>query len=167
MFKIRAKLQAPSFNYTIYVTQLESRARDLLSRAMLEYITTFQQIVPVWSGASHATLTRLAQLISAPLAITPSPTSFFDGKGYGSSRGDAYYDDSGGEYVFTFETNLPHLVYNEFNDANSNPDPGLRGKLLQPGPYNFIGQTNQAVRVVLRQFVPPDLNTMITKKRVR
>lgn len=166
MFRLTARLRAPSLNYVEYVNQLQNTARDALSRAMLEYIVTFQTIVPVWSGASHATLTSLAQIVSAPLAITPSSTAF-DGRRFGASQGDAYYDDKGGNFVFSFQTELPHLVYNESNNANINPDPGLRGKLLNPGPYDFVKKTNEAVRVVLRQFVPPDLNKQIRSKRIR
>jgi hypothetical protein len=168
MITLKAKLRAPALDTVRYVSLLENTARDTLSRAMLEYVTTFQAIVPVWSGASHGTLTHLASLISAPLAINPSSTSWIqNGPGYGARRSDAYYDDSDGLFTFTYETDLPHLVYNEENDANTFPDPGLRGKLLQPGPYNFVDQTNGAVQAVLQNFDPPNLGQYIRAKRVR
>lgn len=166
VFKLRAKLNAPSLNYTSYVQQLEDSARANLGRGILEYLVTFQAIVPVWSGASHATLTTLAQFISAPLAIQPVQNAY-DRRGYGASQGDAYLDFDNGIYTFAFQTTLPHLNYNERINANINPDPTLRGKLLQPGPYGFVDATNQKVRTVLRSFEPPNLSSHIRSKKVR
>ena len=153
-------------NLASYTTAIEADARNTLGRAILEYLVNFQIIVPVWSGASHATLTELARLISAPLAIQPSETAY-DGRGTGRRRGGAKLTATNGKYGFVFETDLPHLVYNEFNNANSNPDKTLRGKLLNPGPYNFQEQLGNSVSVVLRGFTLPDLNRYITTFRVR
>jgi hypothetical protein len=164
VFSIRGKLSTPVFDLVKYRAALEKAAREVLSRAMFEYVITVQNIVPVWSGASHATLTQLAGLVGMPLAIQPSATAF-NGVGYGQSRGDAKLVSANGEYGFTFETTLPHLIYNEYNNANTNPDPGLKSQLLNPGPYHFQRATKEAVTIILRDFELPDLK--ISRKRVR
>lgn len=166
MLKLKGKFNAPNFDLQKYKNELERQARETLGRAILEYVVTFQQIVPVWSGASHATLTQLAGLISAPLAIQISTTAY-DREGYGRGHGSAVLVANAGEYGFVFETDLPHLVYNEYNDANANPDPGLRGKLLNPGPYDFQTKVGAAVTTVLREFQLPDLNSALRTRRVR
>lgn len=166
MFKLQGKFNAPVLDLDKYKAALEKKAREVLARAMFEYVVTVQGIVPVWSGASHATLTELALLVGVPLAIQPSPTAY-DRTGYGRARGGAKLVASSGEYGFVFETDLPHLVYNEYNNANINPDAGLKGTLLNPGPYHFQKATKDAVLVILRDFELPDLNTVIRRKRVR
>ena len=42
-----------------------------------------------------------------------------------------------GEYSFSYSTTLPWLIWNEYHNANVEPDPTLFGRLTKPGPYNF------------------------------
>ena len=47
-------------------------------------------------------------------------------------------DKTKGVYTFTYSTTLPWLVWNEYHDANVDPDPTKYpppAKLKKPGPY--------------------------------
>lgn len=169
MLKISAKLQTPMLNLQGYKQALERLARETMSLAMFEYVVTATEIIPVWSGASQATFTELAQLAGVPLSITPSATARQDGTPNGASHGDAYLDVDGtdGKFMFVYQTDLPHLVYNEYVNANETPDDTLWGKLRKPGPYHFQREAGKRVRAVFNNFTGPDINRYIKAKRVK
>jgi hypothetical protein len=172
MIKMKANLQLPTFDKGRYKALLESVARALLSQAISEYIVTAQSIIPVWTGASVLTLTKLASLVGMPLVATPTGSaaerpnlvSKTQARGVASSGGSLKI--SNGLYSFSYHTGLPHLVYNEHNNANVDRPPELFSELKNPGPYNFQEHTKAAVTVVLKQFVLPDPRDSITIQKV-
>lgn len=170
MITIKAKMNAPMLDLTSYRNELDKLAREIISLSIFEYVVTATDIIPIWSGESHATFTELASLVGAPLIINASPTAFARSNGVssGAAQGDGTMvaDSSTGEYSFTYATTLDHLIYNESNNANTNPDPTLFGKLLNPGPYNFRRAASERVRKVFGTFIPPDLNKHIKPKKV-
>ncbi|MGN6135362.1 MAG: hypothetical protein ACTHOU_12740, partial [Aureliella sp.] len=118
---------------------------------------------------SQATFTELAELVGMPLSITPSPTAHRNGKSYGESHGDAYLDIDAqvGKYVFAYQTDLPHLVYNEYHNANEVPDDTLWDKLKHPGPYHFQKAAGKRVEEVFSRFTGPDINRFVKAKKVK
>jgi hypothetical protein len=172
MLKMRAKLQSPRFDQSRYQVILEALARENLAKAIFEYIVTVQTIIPVWTGASQTTFTDLARLIGAPLVVTASGTAAsrpnLVAKNQAKAKADSGADLKIGNGVFSFSyfTSLPHLVYNEYNNANTDRPPELFSQLKNPGPYDFQGQTKSAVLVILREFVLPDPRDNIRIKKV-
>lgn len=169
MLKLSAKLQAPRLDVRGYKNELERRARETISLAIFQYVETATSIIPVWSGASLATFTELAALISLPLVITPSDTAHSDETASGKTHGGAYLDidKEGGRFQFVYQTDLPHLVWNEYHNANSEPDPGLFGKLKNPGPYHFQKEAGKEVYHVFQRFQGPSVDKYIKVKRVK
>jgi hypothetical protein len=58
-------------------------------------------------------------------------------KGEAQSDGSLTANKDTGEYSFTYGTTLPWLIWNEYHNANVEPDPTLFGRLIKEGPYNF------------------------------
>ena len=57
-----------------------------------------------------------------------------------ASQGKLNLNELPGHYTFTYQTSLPHLIWNEYHDANTDPDPTKYpppAKLWKPGPYEF------------------------------
>lgn len=99
--------------------------------------------MPVWSAASRATFSPLASQVAFALAYSPVPDapSRID-VGIGASPGDNGTFERGekpGIYSFTYSTTLPHLIINEYHNANTLRDKHgtLRFHLTDPGPYHF------------------------------
>jgi len=103
-------------------------------------------VVPVWAGSSVATFKKLAREVNFPLVITPTQTArnhIASGNigvslGFRKSDGKLIINKSKAYYAFTYSTTLPHLVFNEYQDGNANPQAGrVFSRLIQPGPYHF------------------------------
>jgi hypothetical protein len=146
--KFTAKLQIPRLRLRQYRSQLEKElteitkeaARVWLNAAVVDLATTGVGI-PVWSGASRETFIHLARSVSFLLAIHPSPTAP-DRRGLGERRssGGLSIDPQAGKYHFQYHTDLFYLIYNEFNNANTE----LGFHLKHPGPYHFQRAGQQA-----------------------
>lgn len=127
----------------------ESRLNAILEREIKRAATVWLNtavllVIPVWSGASHATFLKLARAVGAPLSITGikvtnSENSRAVGPRIGFQQSEGKVSSvSNGKVSFTYGTTLFHLVFNEFNDANQDPVAGrLFSRLIEPGPYNF------------------------------
>jgi hypothetical protein len=171
MLKMKAKIQAPRLDISKYNTVLEKAARELLAQAVFEYVVTAQAVIPVWTGASITTFTDLAGLVGLPLVVNPTRSAAarpnlvnkMQAKARARSKGELHI--GGGQYSFSYQTSLPHLVYNEYHNANIERPPELFSELKNPGPYNFQQHTKAAVSVVLKQFVLPDPRDHISVKR--
>lgn len=97
--------------------------------------------IPAWSGASLGTFRELASQVEFNFTIRATPQGLRKGLGAGAGQAASSAKFEGnikkGVYYFEYQTNLPHLVYNEYHNANASPDPGLFSRLKYPGPYNF------------------------------
>ena len=164
MFKISVRLEEAILNVESYKAELTARLSENITRAAFEYVLAATSVIPVWSGASQATFSELAAAIGLPLTISPVVQSR-EFLGEGMSRGDL--DTSGTSVSFTYETNLPHLIYNEYNDGNQAPGPGQFGKLLNPGPYGFQELARAPAVAVTQSFVGPNINRHIKKRVIR
>jgi hypothetical protein len=163
MFKISVKLTETILNVQKYSDTLKLDLAENITRAAFEYVLAATSVIPVWSGASQATFTELANAIGLPLTISPVVQSReFLGQGF--SSGDL--DTSGTTVSFVYETNLPHLIFNEYNDGNSSRGPGQFGTLLNPGPYGFQAIARGPAEAITSAFVGPNINLFIKKKKL-
>lgn len=171
--KMRAKLQVPRVNHESYARHVDTRGRELTSRAIFEYLEVVQDVIPQWSGASLASFTHLANIISAPLVVNAQgwmadrPLYAAQRQEDAKSLSEAELTFTGGRYGFRYATALPHLVFNEYSNANVEIDPHVWSELITPGPYNFQQATQARVIEVLQWFVLPDPTLHIKIKRLR
>jgi hypothetical protein len=146
--KFTVRFQAPTISVSAWEKRLDTVLSKQIEQAAKVWLNaTVLLAIPVWSGASRATFLKLAREVSFPLTITgikSSATGFIQaGKagprlGFQQSRGEVSKGATKGVYTFTYGTTLFHLVFNEFQDANANPQAGrLFARLHEPGPYNF------------------------------
>lgn len=138
MFQFKCRLKTISIDLNSYRSELQQILLEAISHAAFEWLNATLAVIPTWSGASRATFLHLAREINYTLPIQPKQgvQSRFS-LGFNQSDGSIGLDDFGTKAFFKYETSLEHLIYNEYNDANASPDPGLFAQLLQPGPYNF------------------------------
>lgn len=166
--KLHASFQIPNLNVLGYSTVLIEELSDLMARAAFEYLQATTAEIPVWSGASQATFLHLAREIGFNLTIpvaNNAPRRI--NLGLRNSSGVFETNQSTATASFTYETSLKHLVYNEYNNANIDPDPGLFSQLLTPGPYDFQTDGRQAVSRALDGVSLPDVRRFIKIKKRR
>ncbi len=120
--------------------------------------------MPVWSAASRATFAPLASQVEYALALSPvSDAPNRIDIGIGASPGDNGVFERGetpGIYSFTYSTTLPHLIINEYNNANEyrNPKSGKPYfRLTNPGPYHFQEKGKSAFLKHAAEVVLPDV----------
>ena len=168
--RLTGTLQVPRLNIAAYKKRLAEDMIDALTQAAFEWIQAATAEIPVWSGASHATFLELSREIGFQLQIS-QPGTAPNRVAYGTKHGDGDFisDANTGIFSFKYETDLKHLVYNEFNNANLTPDPGLFGRLLNPGPYHFQETARAAYLRAIRGVGLPDVRDFIKVKikRVR
>jgi hypothetical protein len=107
-----------------------------IAQGLMEWLEAVLAEIPVWSGASRATFAKLASHISYSIPISPTA---IDRTGIGEASGDGEMvtDKETGEYTFSYSTSLPWLIWNEYHNANVEPDPTLFYRVIKEGPYNF------------------------------
>ena len=134
--KFAAQFSVPRIDVAAYQSALHSHMSDMIAQAVLSWLEAVLAEIPVWSGASRATFKKLADSISYSLPIAPT---VMDRTGRGEACGDGgmVANKETGEYSFTYSTTLPWLIWNEYHNANVEPDPTLFGRLIKEGPYNF------------------------------
>jgi len=166
VFKVSVRLEEAILDIGSYEAALRARLAENITRAAFEYVQASLSVIPVWSGASQSTFTELANAISLPLIVNPSSTAP-DRTTVGNDLSSGELDTTGTTVSFVYETSLPHLIYNEFNNANTTPDSRLFSKLLQPGPYGFQQIAASAAKAVTETFVGPNINNHIKKRVIR
>lgn len=161
-------LAIPKLNLAAYRDALHRRLTDAIQNAAREWLHATVVEVPVWSGASVATFLKLAAAVAFPLGVSPvtgAPNRV--SLGSGASTGELTTDKDAGRYTFTYGTSLAHLIYNEFNNANTSPDATLFGHLHTPGPYNFQAKGKDAFDRAAAQVTLPPVGGFITTKLVK
>lgn len=128
----------PRLDLAGYKKVLDKYMSELLAQGLMAWLEAVVAEVPVWSGASRATFIKVAKTIdfSIPVGGGPAPMNRV-GMGQAASTGELESDIESGMYTFTYGTSLPWLIWNEFHNANLDPDPTLFAKLKKPGPYDF------------------------------
>jgi hypothetical protein len=134
--RFKGTLKSFRIGMSNYKRILHEQLSEEIARAGFLWLNAVLMQIPVWSGASHATFLRLSREVGYQLMVQPRVISRI---GYGQRHGDGEViaDPAKGQYSFWYKTTLPHLIYNEFNNANIVPDPTLFDELIIPGPYRF------------------------------
>lgn len=166
--RFTAHFESPVLDLNRYLNRLNEELSEVLARAAFEYIGATTAEIPVWSGASHATFLHLAREIGYNLSISEAPNAPRRvNYGLRNSEGSFEADKKSGRFSFTYATRLKHLVYNEFNNANIDPDPGLFAQLITPGPYNFQSAGEAAFLRTISNVRLPDVRPFIKVKVLR
>jgi hypothetical protein len=148
-----ARFQVPKVNLARFKEALHARLSECLAQAAAIWLqTTATGIVPVWSGASRATFSELAGYVGYVLSF-PIQSDAPNRIGWGVSEGTGTFmlqtDVAKGLYQFSYSTTLPHLMINEYYNANLFTNP-LTGQpyfhLIHPGPYHFQEAGQEAFR---------------------
>jgi hypothetical protein len=134
--KFNGQFSIPRIDVAAYRSALDQHMSDMIAQALMAWLEAVLAEIPVWSGASRATFVKLADSISYSLPITPTVMDR-TWKGEAQSDGSLTANKDTGEYSFTYGTTLPWLIWNEYHNANVEPDPTLFGRLIKEGPYNF------------------------------
>jgi len=145
--KFTAQFSMPRIDVAAYRNALDGHMKHAIAQGLAEWLEAVLAEIPVWSGASRATFVKLAQQIGYNLPVAPVAVEAAHGlfteridrtwMGMTQSDGKLTADKETGEYTFTYSTTLPWLIWNEYHNANVEPDPTLFYRLLEPGPYNF------------------------------
>ena len=166
MIKVSAIYQVPKINVTAYKRVLNDNFSKAIADAARVWLQATTVEIPVWSGASLATFAKLANDAGFSLGgLSPvfnAPSRI--GLGLSASQGSLEGNNSTATFKFIYATSLRHLIFNEFNNANSSPDSTLFGTLKNPGPYRFQQKGKAAVLPILRNLRLLNLNSFITIK---
>jgi hypothetical protein len=155
--KFTAQLSMSRLDLSSYRKALDKHMREALAQAIAVWLEAVLAEIPVWSGASRATFVKLASAINYSLPVGPATGNWAHGlfasrvdrtgMGIAASAGEVEANFDNRRYTFSYSTTLPWLIWNEYHNANVEPDPTLFYRVIKEGPYNF-----QAVgaRVFLR-----------------
>src|SRR5208282_1292757 len=144
--KFKAQFIAPRIDISGYRDALDKAMKEAISQALMEWLDRVLEEIPEWSGASRATFSALASAIGMGIPTAPTTNAKVmvgdrTAECLASSVGSKLsINEPPGHYTFTYQSNLPWLVWNEYNNANESPDPTKwppPALLLKPGPYEF------------------------------
>lgn len=130
------KFQFPRINLDGYKKALDKHMREVLAQGLMEWLDAVLLEIPNWTGASRATFWRLGETIGMGVGASGPRVAI----GHAAGSGELNADEAKGVYTFTYGTTLPWLIWNEYHDANVDPDPTKYpppAKLKKPGPYQF------------------------------
>ena len=173
--KIKLNLELVRFNKAVYKTMFDDWMIQTLSVMGAAYLqATVINVIAgssgdyrVWSGASAGTFLHLADAIKFRVPITGGSSA---GVAHGRRQSDGGIELENGLGRFFYTTDLKHLIWNEYHNANVERDPGIFSKLKHPGPYGFQEQGLAAVRLVLAEnqvgLPNPTLATRIQRVKV-
>lgn len=151
-----------------FTEALSSEFDDKIRESARAWLNAATVRIPAWSGASLGTFRKLADAASFSLNISPTPNGLRLGLGTAvganESTGKITDNPKEGLWFFEYSTTLRHLIYNEFNNANIKPDPGLFSKLRHEGPYDFQEKGESAFNDVARTVRLPSVKL---KKKTR
>jgi hypothetical protein len=165
--RFKCDFELPSLDLGDYQQKLGEHMEGTIREAARVWLRV-ASVIPVWSGESKATFRPLADLVQFPLIITPARHALRR-PGISNDVGELSADRRRGFYDFEYATDLKHLIYNEFHNANIDPDPTLFSRLRNPGPYHFQRRALVAFQSYARHVRLPDptKHIRITKLRVR
>ena len=164
--KLIANLVCPRINLAKYKFDAHRFFSWALANAARTYLVNTADTLPAYGGASKATFTPLASYVEYTLAIgAVGPNTVSVGVGHGTADFKA---DPNGHYQFTYYTTLPHLIINEYQNANEFRDEN--GKqyfhLKRPGPYHFQEKGEKAFRTDVGQLTMPSIKPYVIVVKV-
>lgn len=147
--KFQARLELPTLQRLV-LKDADAFVKDVIEGAAREWVRAAVKIIPVWSGASRATLQALADAVNEPLQIDPrSDAPDRIGLGRLMSRGGITKEGKA-SYSFYYETTLRYLIANETTRVKPRTE-GLFSSLIQPTPYNFRAAGDRAAQAYINR----------------
>jgi hypothetical protein len=135
-----------------FIASLDKRLVEVLERGVKAWLKEAIHIIPVWSGASHGTLKKLAGTVGFPISIFP--VTRIDSRGRvrnapnriaeGESHSEGELLKQFPRYGFLYKSDLDWLVDNEQFDMSGSIN------LITQTPYEFIKQSDEAFRASVR-----------------
>jgi len=133
-FKFTTKFTSLAIQTSAWKTALAESLNHHIHQAGIRWLNaTAIEKIPVWSGASRATFLHLASELNFPIDIQVSGTAK-PRINLGMAKSSGELDDNGRDGIVSmrYQTNLDHLVFNEYQNANA-----YGHHLKNPGPYQF------------------------------
>ena len=124
---------------------IDQYVEDAIKEGARVWVRAAVERIPVWSGASRATLQSLASAVNEHVSIDVSSTAperIALGRLYSSGGVERI---ALGNWRFTYETSLRYMIANETRRVAPRTE-GLRGSLIQPTPWKFREAGNEAVQ---------------------
>ena len=151
--KFKGTLKSFRLDMGRYRKRLHEHLCEEITQAAFLWLNAVLSEIPVWSGASHATFLHLARSVGYQLAVQPTVASRV---AYGQQHGEGEMavDAEQGLYSFHYQTSLRHLLHNEFNTPES--DPNVFYRLKKPGPYHFQEKGRKVFEEYARQVRLPN-----------
>jgi len=147
----------------VWKRQLNKELRAALIEGGTLWMNAALTRIPVWSGASHGTFLKLAAKLGYQMSV--GGAGFGGGPSYGEAHSSAKLTVYAGAYILEYNTNLWHLIYNEYNDANAHPEAGrLFAKLHRPGPYKFQDSAGEEFKQFAKTVRLPSPKLALTTK---
>jgi hypothetical protein len=136
--RFTAKAYLIDFNKSLYIKDLREAMYGWTKEAARSWLRTVLAIIPVWSAASHATFSQLAEAVGfpLPLAAVAQKDRISLGMRTGSGGLDTKEEKQGKIYFYYIST-LRYLAWNEYNHAVKGDGSGVFASLTDPGPYRF------------------------------
>jgi len=156
----------PAINIMAYRKELHRDMGEAIAQATMEWLDTVLREIPVWSGASRATFLKLAQEINYAIDITP-PAINRTAQGVSQSSGEVVADINKGLYTFGYGTTLPWLIWNEYHNANIEPDPTLFYRVWKEGPYMFQVKGTDAFQRFAEKVKLPAVAPFVRAQRIK
>jgi hypothetical protein len=156
----------PSINLSAYKKELHRKMSEAIAQGTMEWLDAVLREIPVWSGASKATFLKLAQEIDYGLDIAPV-ASDRTGQGMSQSDGEVVTDINKGLYTFQYGTTLPWLIWNEYHNANVEPDPTLFYRVWKEGPYMFQVKGADAFERFAETVKLPPVAPFVRRRRMK
>lgn len=147
---IKSKFLTIDLNLDKINKQMQTRFINAITFGIKVWVKEAEAVIPVYSGASRASLDQLAASVGMNVSTTPAPNAVrrLGPAKIASRQAQARSESRGGIRVhkknitFFFESTLQWLVDNELGEIN---DAVARsGNLITPIPYNFIDKANKA-----------------------
>ncbi len=157
MSRIKSKFVAITLNVDKVTKRQQTRIINAITFGIKAWVREAESIIPVYSGASRASLDQIASVVKVDVSTTPTTNAIKRlGPAAIASRQAQARSDSRGEIqvnkdtiIFFYESTLQWLVDNELGNAN---DAVARsGNLITPIPYNFIDRANQKATEVIQR----------------
>lgn len=147
--RFKSNLQVPALQRAL-IPGIDKYIQETIEQAARIWVTTAAENIPVWSGASRATLQALASQVGVTIPIKVSDTAP-DRIALGRlvSRGGVEREGRG-RWLFYYESQLNYLAINETQVVLPKTH-GLRGSLISPTPYKFQEAATRAAEIYINQ----------------
>ncbi len=138
MPRLKGTLAKLDFKLNVAKAKIEQDALEILRDGAQAWVRAIADAVPVWSGMSLASLKPIADLVG--ISLNTSPVSGApDRQSKGRALGSATFEDGPTKFSFSWESNVFHYLFNEFNDARP-----YGFHLIRPGPYYSVRKAEGA-----------------------